>query len=238
MKEETIEFYNKESSQYSEKRYEGITNSYFQFVFKRRLTIFLSFFDVLSRDAKNIKALEIGCADGIVARKLLLVSEDKLDSVVGVDISPDMISQAKQITHNPKITYYMRGEEPAALYNLIFELGVHPYDFEGELKFVSSRLVPEGYFIYSLASRGSLQVKFKLKGAAFVNDYMDYTDYEKIIVKYFNIVSSEPYGLFIPKLWAFPGFARIVQPIIEKIFKNIFPNLFHEKVYLLKKKQS
>jgi len=41
--ESTINYYNQESSQYSRKRYEGKTESYFQFLFRYRQNLFLKF---------------------------------------------------------------------------------------------------------------------------------------------------------------------------------------------------
>jgi hypothetical protein len=90
--------------------------------------------------------------------------------------------------------------------------------------------------VYSSAGKNSLHAKIKLTDKKYAEDYLSYPEYEAIISKYFNVVSSEIYGLFIPKLWVFPRLARKIQPTLEIMFRRILPNLFHEKIYLLKKK--
>ena len=186
---------------------------------------------------KNASVLEIGCADGVLIKSLLERWPNVFGSLIGVDISPMMIEEAIRTTKDSRVKYFLRGVEPGEKNDLVIELGVHSQNFDAEINSVSEKLKESGYFIYCVAGRSSLHARFKLLGVSYVNDYMSYAEYEKIIKKYFDVLSSEPYGLFIPKLWAFPRFAMVVQPILEKLFRNMFSNLFHEKIYLLRKKQ-
>src|SRR3989338_6869370 len=101
IRKETVDFYNQESEQYSKKRYEGKTNSYFQFLFKRRRQLFLAFIDSIKTELKDSKALEIGCADGVIVKKLLQKLPDSFKTITGVDVSPKMIQKAKETTDNP-----------------------------------------------------------------------------------------------------------------------------------------
>ena len=233
-----VDFYNKESSQYSKKRYEGQTVTYFQFLFKRRRELFLAFVHQIEASFKDSTALEIGCADGVIVKKLLQKSKESFSSVTGIDVSPKMIEEARATTTDPRAHYFLRGEEPNEKYDLVIELGVHTYDFDSEMLYISNLLHSQGYFIYSLSGKDSIHAHLKLKNKSYLKDYMKYTEYDNIITKYFDIELSEPYGLFVPKLWSIPFLARVVQPLVEMLFKNIFPNLFHEKIYLLQKKST
>ncbi len=232
----TVDFYDQESGGYSKKRYEGETQSYFQFLFKRRRQLFLGLISCISGELKNSDALEIGSADGVIVKKLLQKLPGSFKSITGIDVSPKMLEQARQTTKDPRARYFLRGQEPEGKFDLVIELGVHAQNFENEMVFISKKLRPSGYFVYSASGKNSLHVKIKLTGKDYTKDYLDYPDYEKVIKKYFNIVSAEPYGLFIPKLWAVPSLARVLQPLLDNIFKNMFPSLFHEKIYLLRTK--
>jgi hypothetical protein len=97
-------------------------------------------------------------------------------------------------------------------------------------------LKDSSYFFFSCASRKSLFSKFKLKGNLYAEGYKSYADNESIIKNKFTIVASTSYGLFVPKLWAVPFIGRLFQPIFDFVFQKITPELFHEKIYLLKKK--
>jgi SAM-dependent methyltransferase len=232
----TVDFYNKESSQYSEKRYNSLTETYFQFLFKRRRQLFLDFVGRISKLLDGAHALEIGCADGVIVKKLLQKFPNSFASITGIDISPKMIEEASRTTEDSRAAYFVRGDEPDTTYEMIIELGVHAHNFEGEMQYISNHLKTSGYLIYSASGKNSLHAKIKLQTAAYRKDYLSYSGYEKIIQKYFSIVATVPYGLFVPKLWAFPRIARVMQPVLEALLRNIFPGLFHEKIYLLKKK--
>ena len=234
--DDTIDFYNKESDQYSKKRYEGDLLTYFQFLFRRRRELFLSLVGSITPKLKGADALEIGCADGVLIKKIFQKFPSTFESVVGIDISEGMLETARASTHDTRASYFLRGNEPQKTFGLVIELGVHAESFEEEMKYVSGKLSPQGYFIYSAAGRNSLHAKIKLKDKKYAGDYLTYSGYEKIMNTYFDIISSEAYGLFVPKLWAFPWLARKLQPVLEYICKPVAPSLFHEKIYLLRKK--
>ena len=218
MRDNTVSFYDKESEQYSRKRYEGKTLSYFQFLFKRRRQLFLELISRITDEVSGTDLLEIGCADGVIIKKLLQKLPKTFNSVVGLDVSPKMIEEARKTTQDSRVKYYLRGEEPRLIYGLVIELGVHAQQFENEMVFVNDNLHGNGYFIYSTAGKDSLHARIKLGGKDYVTDYMSYSKYEEIIKKYFSIVFVEPYGFFVPKLWALPRLARFVQPIFEMVF--------------------
>ena len=46
---EPEEFYNQESTKYSQKRYEGVTDTYVKYFFKKRLSLVLKYLDVLTK---------------------------------------------------------------------------------------------------------------------------------------------------------------------------------------------
>ena len=235
-RENTVDFYDKESGEYSKKRYEGKTLSYFQFLFKRRRQLFLGFIGGISKSLKDSDVLEIGCADGVLIKKLFQKLPNTFRSITGVDVSPKMLDRARETTKDYRAKYFLRGEEPIQKYDLVIELGVHTQSFEEEMFYVAEKLNLGGYFIYSVSGSQSLHAKIKLKGKDYAKDYLSYSGYENIIKKYFDVVAHESYGLFVPKLWAIPTLANLVQPMLEALFKNILPNLFHEKIYLLRKK--
>ena len=232
----TVDFYNDESEQYSRKRYEGETMTYFQFLFKRRRQLFLGLISRISGELKDSDVLEIGCADGVLVKKLFQKLPNIFKSIIGIDVSPLMLERARETTKDPKASYFLRGEEPEGKFKLVIELGVHVQNFDDEMLYVCQKLESNGCFIYSASGRNSLHAKIKLSKEKYVVDYMDYPEYEKVIRKYFEIISAEPYGLFVPKLWAIPSIARLLQPFLDSVFKNTFPDLFHEKIYLLRKK--
>ncbi|MFZ2522097.1 MAG: class I SAM-dependent methyltransferase [Minisyncoccia bacterium] len=234
--ESTIDYYDNQSGQYSQKRYEGKTETYFQFLFKRRRQIFLGFIASLG-DFKDFRLFEIGCADGVLIKKILQKMPNSFSKIVGIDISPKMLEKARATTADSRVSYFLRGEEDFSIkYNLVLEVGVHVSDLLTEVKFVSNKLSVGGYFIYSTAGKNSLHARIKLRDKDYAKEYITYFKCEEILNRYFEIISSQGYGLFIPKLWAVPALARVVQPIAEALFRKILPNLFHEKIYLLRKK--
>lgn len=239
IKRNVIDFYNKESENYSRKRYEGQLLTYTQFFFRKRLDITVSFLKSIIVQGKKYKLLEMACADGVVLRRLEKDFENVFLDLVGMDISPEMIKQAKNINKNRKTIsrYFIKEEMPNSVFDLILGIGyISPVIIEDEFIFVTNNLENNGYYICSLPGRDSLQARFQLKGKEYAKTYVSYKQYEDIIKKYFYIVNSEPYGLYVPKIWSVSVVGRFFQPMLENIFKNIFPDLFHEKIYLLKKK--
>ena len=238
MIKETIAFYDRESAQYSEKRYSGITQSYYQFLFKKRLALFLNFVrKSVATLPTQATLLEIGCADGVVVRAIETHFPKRFEKYLGIDVSPKMIEQATQYNTNPKATFTLRDRlSPVEQFDVVIELGVHPIDLEGELTFVSDHLKPGGYFFYALAGKRSSHVRFKLRHVAYAKDYRTYREYESALSRVFSIVDTRVYGLFIPKLWMIPLLGRLLQPIVDQFCALLIPEFFHEKIYVLRKK--
>jgi len=59
---ETIEFYDKESSIYSLKRYDSEMIDFTQFYFRKRLSYVLKFLEKTIENKKDLTLLEVGCA--------------------------------------------------------------------------------------------------------------------------------------------------------------------------------
>lgn len=237
MTKKIVDFYDKESTGYTQKRYPVITESYTQYIFKKRLAVFLSFIESVIDDLpQDISMLEIGCADGIILKAVEERFPNRFSKLVGVDISPGMIKEAKDSNKNPRASYFLRDELISEKFTLVVELGVHPFDLAGELSFVNSHLQSGGYFFYDLVGLKALYTRIKLKGEYFVSDYKTYKNSDTELSSVFTIVKASVYGFFVPKIWSRPSFARVIQPIVDAIFQNISPELFQEKIYLLKKK--
>lgn len=230
-------FYNEESKRYSQKRYPEVANDYIQFFFKHRLEIVIELLKDYFISKTNVSLIEMGCADGIVLRKVFDQFKSKIKSTVGVDISSGMIEQAKILNEERDINYFTDTNfTKNSKYDLIIEIGVLNYrDFASELEFISKILADDGIYICSFAGKGSLISLWKDDEREFAN-FLNYEEYEKEIEKYFIIKEIIPCGLFTPFIWRIPSFARIIQPVKEVIMANLAPNLFHEKVYLLEKK--
>lgn len=233
----TSDFYNKESLVYSNKRYDGVSDTYVKFFFKKRLSILLSYFENYICDKDDLSLLEVGCADGVVIKNIKNRYSDKFSNIVGIDIAADMISLAQKNNGDNTTHFYVRGDEPNQKYDVILAVGFLSLPmYKNDFKYIADNLKEGGYFVWSLASITSLHTRIKLRGADFLKDFYSYPEYEKFISQNFEIIKKEPYGLFIPKLWAVPVVARVVQPILEAIFRKITPDLFHEKIYLLRKR--
>jgi SAM-dependent methyltransferase len=237
MIQDTVDFYEKESGHYTAKRYPEITTSYTQYLFKKRLKIFLVFLIKIEKDLpQNATILEIGCADGVLFKAIEEKFPNRFSKLVGTDISPKMIEEARRQNTNTRASFCLRDELRPEKFDLVIELGVHPFDLDGELNYVSGYLNSKGYFFYNLGGLKSLYARFKLKDKPYIKDYKTYSLYEKFLSKYFSIEASQVYSLFIPWLWKIPFVGRSLQPVFDFVFRGITPELFHEKIYLLKKK--
>jgi len=231
-----IVFYDRESAYYSDKRYATVTESYTQYIFKIRLAIFLSFLERIEKDLpKNATIFEIGCADGVVFKAIEKRFPGRFSRLVGMDISPKMIEEAKKQNDNPRAIFCLRNDTPSEQFDIVIELGVHASDLQTESQYVSDHLKPGGYFFYSYAGSESIYRRIKLKDVAYAEEYQPYAAYESILRKFFEIRCAKVYGLFVPKLWKFPRVARVVQPVADDLFRHLVPNLFHEKLYVLVK---
>ncbi|MEN9621730.1 MAG: Methyltransferase domain [Candidatus Parcubacteria bacterium] len=231
-----LDYYQKESQNYSDKRYPEIDTDYVHFFFKRRLDLLVTFLDSVLKDKADQEILEVGCADGIVARSMMICF-DNIKKINAIDVSESMIETAKLQTKNPKIAYYVRGKEPKQLYDIVVEIGVvNLTDREVEYKHALETLKPGGLYICSLATRTSLRsiLKFNENNDGFAH-LLSFEEYEKELMESFEIVRSTPYGLFIPLLWKAPSLARCIQPFLDKVLSPL-EVVFHEKIYLLRKR--
>lgn len=232
------DFYNKESAYYSPKRYPEQASNYVQFFFKRRLEVTIGMLkgaEVVSIDS-NRRLLEIGCADGVVMRAIAKEMEGSFSSMVGIDTAPEMIDTAEVLTPDQRLKFFERGQEPAAeKFDAIVEIGVANYaDAVVELAYISAHLAEGGVCVLSIAGTGSLNSR--VSGGEGYRHFLSYGEYEKKIRKLFTIDRVTPVGLRLPLLWHLPILARIIQPFLEVCLAPFAPGLFHEKVYLLKKK--
>ncbi len=231
-----VNFYDKESGTYSDKRYPKIVSSYNQFFFTERLRLVLKMLDKNISEKKNLSLLEIGCADGIVIEKIYENFRNVFSSIAGIDISPEMIRVALEKYSGKPFTFKIRSDFSDALpKDVVVEIGVINYaDISSEFRFAYDYMKTDSIYIISLAGTNSLWNRIK-KGDKGFNNFLSYQEYEKEIRKNFDILSTSSVGLFIPLIWKLPALARIIQPI-ETVFRPILPNCFHEKIYLLKKK--
>jgi len=227
-------FYDKESSSYSQKRYGTAPISYTQFFFQERLGIVLG---LVEKYQKGGLLIEDGCADGVVIQSVFARFGDVFTQGIGLDISPGMIVEAQKLNKNSKLSFSLKsGLSPEVRADVLLAVGfVSPGIFEDEFSFVKKHLKKDGVLILSLVSRNSIHARLKLRGKEIANDYWDFKKYEEFLSKDFIIKESVPYGMFVPKLWAFPRVARVLQPVFEVFFK-FFPSLFHEKLYVLVQK--
>jgi SAM-dependent methyltransferase len=229
------DFYDRESSVYSSKRYSGKTATYIQFFFKKRLAITLGMLKYFLRSGSSRLLLEIGCADGIVLREIEEGLPNTFSTLVGIDISEDMVKVARQLTHLGKAAFYLRGLEPQhTLYDVVVEVGVANYaDFDSELIYAYDQLKDDGVYIVSVAGANALSLY--MGGDVGYKNFHSYDMYEDKIRKIFRIKKVIPVGLRLPLLWKMPMIARIVQPVLEVFSRPMLGSFFHEKIYFLKK---
>lgn len=232
-------FYDKASASYSESRYPEVAKSYTQFFFKRRLEITVHLLRNLLKGLKSPKLLEVGCADGVVLKRLYHEFDGSIASYEGIDASPKMIEAAKQKSAGLPFTFAIRNgnEGFKGAYDLILEIGVLNYaDFDADMKHAHEALSDSGYYICSIAGEGSLWAR-KEKGKTGFANFRTYEAYEAQMKKQFEIVSVRPVGLRLPLIWRMPPLARFIQTEFEPALQS-FAGLYHEKVCVLRKKQS
>ncbi len=233
-------YYDRESLEYSAKRYPRVNSDYNHFFFKRRLDLLCDLVRGLSNNTSNIisNVLEIGCADGVVVRKLLS-DFGFITNFTGIDISMEMIDSANRLNSNKKCKFYLRDSfKFNQKFDLVIEVGVlNLVPLEAEIEFAYDAMDSVGYYICSLANINSLRskIKFSCNYDGF-NNLLTFHEYEKILSSKFVIEKEIPYGLFIPFIWKIPVVARFVQPLAEWLLGRLAVNLFHEKIYLLKKR--
>ena len=231
------QFYDTESAQYSRKRYPLVAQSYTQFFFNRRLALTKQFVGrVLSASAGvPVTLLEVGCADGVVVRELARAFHGAFKKMVGIDISPSMIAEARRQNTDSNAEFLLReeyGSRPPV--NIVIETGVINYaNFEEDLQFAFSNLQTGGYYLLSVAGTESL--RNRLKHESGFNDFRSYRVYDRLIREKFTVLGVRGCGVFMPYLWRIPAIARLVQPMLEVALGTLVPGLCHEKLYLLKK---
>jgi len=184
--------------------------------------------------------LDIACADGVMTREISSRFPDSFKSLVGVDISPKMIEAAISLTkHDDRVSFSMKDRCPETPFDIILGLGyLSAKNYEGEMGFLLKRLSLDGTYLCTFSSRDSLHARIKLKDEQYLEDYRNYEQYREMLGRFFHIQKEIPYGFFIPKLWSFPFLGRALQPAIDVLFKAILSRYFHEKVYVLKRKES
>lgn len=230
-------FYDKASGEYSNRRYKSGTNSYIQFFFKRRLSLTIDILQKYLSGRNNLSLLEVGCADGIVIETIDSKYSNNFTKYIGTDISPEMIKVASEKNKNNKINYYIKNSNEQGGFDFVLAIGfLSPGIFDREFDYIKKFLKKDGIAIVSMASRDSIYTKLKLKDQEYSKDYWNHNQYMEFLQKDFDVLCTKPCGLFIPKLWVLPVLARIAQPICESVFKFIIPNLFHEKLYVLRRK--
>lgn len=228
-------FYNKESFQYSDKRYPKIATSYTQFFFKRRLDITKQYMSRIVQKMNITHILEIGCADGVVVRALDNAFPHVFGKITGIDLSSCMIEEARRRNVSPKVSFFERKEyQDKESFHIIVEIGVVNYArFEEELAFALEHLSKDGYYILSVAGTNSLLNILKPERG--FSDFRSYEEYERLIQEKFSIVSVRGCGFFVPFLWRIPFLARFIQPYLDMFAGMLIPSVCHEKVYLLQK---
>ena len=245
-KKDISAYYTQESSQYSQKRYEGKLVSYPQYIFRTRLGIVEKIFAPLVLGLKEqggVSLFDIGCADGSVVRRLDQITQKALVQIDAVDIAPGMVEQARKQTIDTRFNYFLRGDEAQdKKYEIVTELGVYVGDLESEFEHVSNKLKSGGYFIYGVAAKYSIEArvrKLRQEGVDFLDTYPTIRHIKKVAINAgFSIESAYSYGIFVPKLWGIPAIAPFMQKIIDTCF-NWIPGtrgLFHETVFVFKKR--
>ncbi len=235
---QTVRFYNDESSVYSDKRYNGSTNTYVQFFFQQRRKIVLNLLKDILKDKKDLSLIDIGCADGVLTGDIDDLFPGKFRKMVGTDISPGMIEVAKKKYQNKKhLSFYVKDECPVEKFDIALGLGyVSAEIYESEVEYLSKRLISGGYYLLTFTSNSSIYSRFKLRDKPYFKNYRTYGEYENMLRKYFVILNKKPNGFFVPKLWQFPVIGRLLQPVFNFVFSFITPNLFHETIYVVKLK--
>jgi SAM-dependent methyltransferase len=231
-------FYNQESTQYSLKRYPKVAQSYTQFFFNRRLSFAKKYIaKVLLYEKRPLSLLELGCADGIVVREFEQTFPGAFSKIVGVDVSPGMVEEARRQNKSQVAEFFLRQEYAnGEVVDVVNETGVINYaGFDQDVAFVENRLKRGGWYVLSVAGTNSL--RNTLKGEGDFIDFRSYREYESLLREKFTIHRAIGCGVFVPHLWKIPALARLLQPIVEVIIGTLIPSWCHEKIYLLRIKR-
>ena len=228
-------FYNKESGVYSLKRYPSTSTEFSHFLFKDRLRLTLRLLTPLVAKVDGATLLEIGCADGVVI-SAIYKTFPSLRVLVGEDVSPKMIEVARNNHRADHINFRLRDDSlnQTKKYDFIIEIGVMNYtDINKDLLNIKNKLSASGYAILSIVGKDSISNRLKPGEKGFAN-LMPYAQYRDLIKDKFEIIDMVSVGLFVPHLWKVPVLARLVQPVIDFLFRRVWPDLFHEQLYLVR----
>lgn len=231
-------YYDEEADKYSQKRYPSVVQNYVQFLFTRRRDIVLECIQrVIANTSAPRSLFEMGCADGVLLRAIAEKYPNAFTTLVGSDVSEAMLSTARGLTQDPRISYAPRESLPQnGSYTCVVEIGVGALvlDTQGELEILARQLAPGGYLICSIAGRNSFAA---MRGNTAANRTVlnTYEMYEVYMRKNFTIKTVRSCGIYIPLLWRVPFIGRLLQPIFELI-GYLLPERAHERVYVLKKK--
>lgn len=229
------DYYNQESIQYSHKRYEGVTDTYVKYFFKRRLELVLGHLAECQPIFRTL--LDVGTGDGVMLREITSKLSGKFNKLVGVDIADEMIKQSRLLTTDNAISFFNVNDTPKEKFDVILFIGfMTPKLWQDYQSYVTLHLAEGGFVLTSFAGHDSIHARLKIKNEQYYVEYLSYQNYRKLIGTNFEIINSKYYGFFVPKLWSIPALARVVQPIVDRLMAPLFPNLFHECLYLLRKK--
>lgn len=229
------DFYNKESDKYSARRYPAIASNYIQFFFKKRLDITIRQLKGIGNTQKDLSLLEVGCADGVVLRDIQEKMHNSFRKMVGIDTAEEMVKIATMLDVSGEMRFFVRGQEPATQFDVIIEIGVANYtDFDAELLYATNHLKDRGVYVLSIAGRNPLSGY--AGGDTGYENFLPYPEYEVKIRNNFIVEKIIPVGFRVPVLWKIPPIARVIQPILEICFRGLWSGLFHEKIYVLKKR--
>lgn len=235
--EKDTAFYDAESAQYSGKRYPARARTFTQFFFKERLRRTLGEIGRFVSGKQGLSVLEVGCADGVVARAIWKAHGGAFSNILANDIAPEMVRIAQERNADTPIHFEQRTGHEVGPYDLIIEIGVLNFStLKDEYAEVERLLAPDGRFICSLSSTTSLQ--HRLKGSDGYRHLRSYREYEKELTERFDIVRAIPVGFFVPWLWKMPPLGRLLQPLVDHLGAFLMPNGAHEKVYVLARKRA
>jgi SAM-dependent methyltransferase len=225
-------FFDKESVQYSKKRYTKRADNYLQAFFNHRLHITKRYLTQITSGKSDATLLEVGCADGIILRE---IAKDfpHLKKLVGIDIATHMIEEATRQNTDPRVSFMVREAYRSEPVDIVVETGVINYSHvEKEIRYAYDNLKEEGYFILSIAGTDSIYNRIKRDT---LSDFRTYKEYPPLITAYFEVCEVKGAGFFVPLIWKIPMVARPLQALAEAV-GEYSPSLCHEKMYLLRKK--
>lgn len=235
----TNEFYDAISHHYSRDRYEsGVKNSV-QCTYALRLRVVLDFARRALSHMTAARILDVGTADGYVLRRVYNENAARILDMVGVDIAPHMVLEARQQSDAYPAAFVLRGHEPNRLFDFVLEVGVHMDDAAAEFAWLAARTLPRGHVIVTVANSNSLFTRFKLRRKSYAAAYRSFPEYEQMLAQHFEVITYRTMGVFVPLIWKLPArAARCIQVVVERVVECVSPSVMHERVYLLRRRPS